>query len=344
VPGTPGPHGEEHRDAAASRASKERTVVTNHYRDHTPLTAVAALSALHRILRDHEWVTTVVGAYASWGELAAASPVERASRIGPWAAALQIPPQCPTFNPPTGITVTGRWDPAYSHLLAQRPDAPVLLYGVGVRPQRPLVAIGGSHHPSPEGLRAARNAARVAVSLGCSVTAAADGGCGQAALDETMRCGGVALAVIPGDLTAPGRHAGLVQRLLRRGGGAVSEWGPGETASDNHLFLSQRIVGTIGDAVVLAELGIHPDGGAHLARAAIAADRFLVVPAPEPDPLISPTATGGIILGRAHAFSASVFGSSERAAQRSRDGQPVADAVVATEEGLRAALRLACGL
>lgn len=299
------------------------------------LTSEQALYALHMMLGEHSLVDSVVTRFSTWEELAGADTATRAFKLGPWAAKFHIPAMCPplpSFG--AGVSATTRYSRAYPQRLTDISDAPVLLYQRARFPDGPFVSIGGTFWPSRFGADVAQAAARAAVKAKRPVVAVLDGGSGELAIKAALDAGGKVLAVGYGDLSAPSQHTETVGRVLEQGGSIVSEWGVGEAWTEARAFAATRLVAALGTAVVLTELGTHPAGGAHFARASVSTGRFLIVPEPPPEELIGAAHTGLAVFGRARSFSPKVFGAHPRMLSRVAAGYAAADAVVSTEEDL----------
>jgi hypothetical protein len=311
----------------------------------TPITSPAALYALYYMVGDHQLVDRLVHHFPTWEALASAGPLGLAYAAGPWAAQLRVPTDAPQPGVlPDGITAHSRYEEAnYPSQLRNLADAPVLLYQIGQIPTTPMLAIGGTYYPSQSGVNAVVEAVKAAVAQDVPIVAALDSGCGHMALHEAVNRGGRVLAVSSCDLANPASNALLFRRILDSGGGVVSEWGPAEPWSEARTFSSARLVAALSSGVVLAELGTHPAGGAHLARAAIATGRYLIVPTPDQNTTLPVTADGTVALADPRAFTKKLYGDHPRIKQRVKDGQPAADAVVSTPDELSAAVRTACG-
>lgn len=307
-----------------------------------PLTSERSLHALHQLLGEHTLVDAIVTKYNSWEELAGSAASEKAFNIGPWAAQLKLPPTpppLPDFG--LGVEVSSRYTRAYPQRLTDLYDAPVLLYRRGRLPDGPYVAIGGSFHPDRFGVDVTVSAAQAAVELKKPIVAALDGGCGEIAINEVLANKGKVVAVQVGDLNAPTQYTETIGQILKYGGCIISEWGAEEAWSESRLFAALRIVAALGSAVVLTELGTHPAGGAHLAKATVSTGRFLVVPEPPREEFIGASQTGLAVFGRARSFSPRVFGSHPRMSSRVSAGQPAADAVVSDQRQMVEAFKQA---
>lgn len=306
------------------------------------LTSEQALYALHSMLGEHTLVDSIVTRFANWEELAGADAATRAFKIGAWAAQLSIPQLCPplpSFG--AGVSLTSRYSRLYPQRLTDISDAPVLLYQRNRFPDGPYIAIGGSFWPSRFGTDVTQAAARAAVKAKRPVVAVLDGGSGELAIKTALEAGGKVLAVGYGDLSAPSQHTETVGRVLEQGGSIVSEWGVGEAWTESRAFAATRLVAALGTAVVLTELGTHPAGGAHFARASVATGRFMIVPEPPAEELIGAAQTGLAVFGRARSFSPRVFGAHPRMLSRVAAGYPAADAVVNSEDDMIEAFKKA---
>jgi len=242
------------------------------------LTDPECLAALSRITGDSSAVDTLVRNFRTWEELSSASPYIRAGRVGPWAAALRLTPFCPPMAPPgPGVKILSRYRAGtYPTTLSRLESPPPLIYLRGQIPKGLMVAIGGMHRPTPNGISRSRLAARVAQMLVLVVTASLDTGCGRAALEESIRANQPALAVAGSSIESVGPNDGLIEELISIGGGVISPFPAGTAWSEMGCIQGSELVAAMGHVVVIAEFGLHLAGGMSMVQAAMHGGRPLI--------------------------------------------------------------------
>lgn len=152
----------------------------------------------------------------------------------------------------------GLSDPAYPSLLADSPDPPQRLYGIG-EPDRLLPGLGvvGARKSTPYGLAAAEYFAGWAGGAGYVVVSGGAIGCDQAAHRAALSAGGRTIAVMAGgaDVGYP-RNAGALLREIARTGAVVSEhpWG---TQPQRWTFRTRnRIIAGLSAALLVLEAAL----------------------------------------------------------------------------------------
>lgn len=301
-----------------------------------------ALAVLAGQLGDPQAVHRLVRAYPTWARLRAAPRADLVAHAGTAAAHLTLPEHPNALAATTTLQPVTAFDPTYPPGLADLPSAPLLLWTLGPIPLRPMLAVGGSLYPCAAGVSAASAAGRLAAAAGIPVVAALDTGTGHAAIEAALAGGGVVAAVAACDPSVGGGQTGLVRRILALGGCVLTEARPGTGFSEAQVYAATRLVAAVGSAVVLADLGRHPAGGVHLARAAVACRRFLIVPGPPPPPTVTTPPSGVELLAVPHAFTATAFGTSARIQARLGAGLPAADAVVGDDVALMHVIAATC--
>ena len=129
--------------------------------------------------------------------------------------------------------------------------------------------------------------------------------------------------------------------MLACGGALVSEVPAGVGVNEHFASAAARIVVALCRAVVLAEVGKHISAGAPLARAAVGAGRYLIVPTPQQH-YVPESALGLLVLAQTRSFSESWYGTSPRISARVENGLSPADAVVSTQNEISHAIAVAC--
>lgn len=171
-------------------------------------------------------------------------------------------------------------DAGYPAQLAQSPDAPRVLYGIG-DPSALQTGLGvvGARKATPYGISATRMFAGWAAQAGYVVVSGAANGCDQAAHEAALEREGTTVAVLPGgaDIAYP-RTAGPLLGRIVRSGACVSEhpWG---TEPKRWTFRTRnRIIAGLVGALLVVE-GRVPSGTFSTADYAIDAGReVLAVP------------------------------------------------------------------
>lgn len=171
-------------------------------------------------------------------------------------------------------------DAGYPHLLAQTPDPPGRLYGIGdPEALRPGLAIIGSRRGTPYGLRCARMFATWAAQVGLTVISGAAMGCDSEAHRAALACEGPTVAVLGcgADVDYP-RRSGELLRTMRERHAVVSELPFGAQPTRWTFVRRNRIIAGLAQAVLVVEAGL-PSGTFSTADAALDAGReVLAVP------------------------------------------------------------------
>jgi len=308
----------------------------------TPLSNPGPLIALLAQLGDHTLTRMVATAFDTWEQLHTADLAERTYRLGAWAAQLHIPaqPQLPAPLPGDLMAITS-FNTLYPSRLGDLDDAPALLFLRGAPPPGPLVGIGGPTHPPPAGLSAARVALEQSADAGLTVVAQFDGGTGSYVLATAAREQLPAVGIVPTDLTVTYPDAATAETLLSLGGTIVTETPP-NVAPIGGPLAAARLVAGWATVQVITEMGAHPGGGAALARAAIRAGRYVVVPQPGADIAAELSSAATSLLTGARSFSSRILGTSTKVQRRVSAGLSPADAVVTNPHDMGAALRAGC--
>jgi DNA processing protein len=307
-----------------------------------PLREPQAMCALYRMFGQHDTVMSVVARFPTWEALAAATPSELGYVLGPRGASLRLPALCPALPElPPGTSAVSRLDADYPAALREVDDPPAVLFVRGTLPPGPAVAIGGADHPSPQGIEIARSAALAAVAQRRPVIVQLGDGVAQAALRCAVTAGGKVVVVLPSGIDVPSRHAMLLDEVLAGGGAVITEVPPGIGLSDRFTAAAGRLVVALASAVVLAEVGRHQTSGAGLARSAVTAGRYLIVPTPQQH-YVPESAVGLLVLTSARSFSDAWYGTSPRLHARVSNGLAPADAVVRTQSEIAEAIAVAC--
>lgn len=170
--------------------------------------------------------------------------------------------------------------PEYPDQLAECPDPPKLLYGIGdPSVLRPGLAVVGARRATPYGLRATRTFAGWAAARGITVISGAAIGCDREAHAAAIEVGGPTVAVLGcgPDVDYPHRSAGLLA-TMRAATAVVSECPFGQQPLRFAFARRNRIIAGLAMAVLVVEAGL-PSGTFSTADAALEAGRdVLAVP------------------------------------------------------------------
>lgn len=180
--------------------------------------------------------------------------------------------------------------PDYPAQLAECPDPPKVLYGIGDPGALCAgLAIVGARRATPYGLRAARLFAGWAASRGVTVISGAAIGCDREAHAAALEGGGASVAVLGcgPDIDYPHRSAALLASM-RDGWAVVSECPFGQQPLRFAFARRNRIIAGLAYAVLVVEAGL-PSGTFSTADAALEAGRDVLA---VPGSIFSPESRG----------------------------------------------------
>jgi len=151
-----------------------------------------------------------------------------------------------------------RGDSGYPELLAESPQPPDVLYGIGDPAALvPGLAIVGARKATPYGMRAARLLAGWAGAAGYTIVSGGAIGCDQAAHRSALDAGGFTVAVLAGgaDVAYPRSAHELLDEVARRG--AVISEHPWGTLPQRWTFRTRnRIIAGLSVAVLVLEASV----------------------------------------------------------------------------------------
>jgi len=311
-----------------------------------PLRSATALWALARHYPDPADVVALAGTYATWDEMTAVSPVERARRLA--ITPIRLPAGCPPPPLPDGCALLGRFDAGYPPWPETLTDAPPAVTCFGTPPQHRLVAIGGGDHPTTAGLTFARQAVTQTAAADqagrrLGIVAVLGSPIGDAALTAAIAAGLPPVAIATaGAAVLAATHPRWIAEVTAAGGAVLSACPPHAHMSDATRQQAARLVGTAGRVVVLAETGVTAAAGVELAAAALRARRFVIVAGHDTARQVALSDIGSLALARIDGTG--LFGDIPAVADRLAAGRPPADAVVADGRQLQTAISYGCGL
>lgn len=222
--------------------------------------------------------------------------------------------------------------PEYPEHLAQVPDPPKLLYGVGdPSALLPGLAVVGARRATPYGLRCTRLFAGWAASHGVTVISGAAIGCDREAHLAALAAQGPTVSVLGcgPDIDYPCRSAGLLAEIRQRYA-VVSECAFGQEPRRFSFVRRNRIIAGLASAVLVVEAGL-PSGTFSTADAALDAGRDVLT---VPGSVFSPESRGSNRLIRQGAIP--ITDVSELAAALGCESQHVPDNDPACGHVLRA--------
>ena len=165
--------------------------------------------------------------------------------------------------------------PDYPVLLAEIPDPPPLLYGLGDRQalSRPQLAIVGSRRCASVSRRIAAEFAGALVQAGFSVVSGLALGVDAAAHAGALDAGGPTVAVMATgiDRCYPARHKPLADRIQKQGL-LLSEFPPGTSPRPERFPMRNRIISGLSAGVLVVEAGLQ-SGSLITARLALEQNR-----------------------------------------------------------------------
>lgn len=176
------------------------------------------------------------------------------------AESAQIVERCESI----GIAVHPFAWPTYPTSLRRLPDPPALLFSIGpfTHERRPRIAVIGTRHPTPWGLKTAEACATKIAASGSVVVSGLALGVDSEAHRATVDSGGITWAVLAHGLhtISPAANKELARHILETGGSLISEYAPGQRAQRHYFVERDRIQAGLSDAVLIVESSL--DGGA----------------------------------------------------------------------------------
>lgn len=158
-----------------------------------------------------------------------------------------------------------------------RPPAVLYYQGdIGILSQGRTIAVIGSRHVSHKGIALAYQTGYVLAKRGVNVLNGLALGCDTHALEGALAAGGRCIAVMPCGLgqIVPKSNAGLVRKLLSRGGCVVSEYPDGTPVRKYQYVARDRLQSGISDGVIVIEAGCE-SGTMHTVENAFRQGKYL---------------------------------------------------------------------
>jgi len=146
------------------------------------------------------------------------------------------------------------WDPDYPQALRDISDPPALLYGCGVLPEGPALAIVGTRNPTDFGRFFAEQLAEELAGAGMIIISGLARGIDTAAHRGTLSGGGKTVAVLGCgiDRVYPSENARLYHQIIEQGT-ILSEYPPGSEPLPGHFPGRNRIISGLSKGTLVIE-------------------------------------------------------------------------------------------
>ena len=212
-------------------------------------------------------VESIENVQASLPREVMASPLDLAPQL---KQELQSPIRAPAITSTRPVSLTGFGQPDYPRLLAELPDAPPALFGVGniEALSLPGIAIVGTRRPSLAGIEIARELAGQLAEAGFCVVSGLARGIDTAAHRGALDAGGATIGVMATgcDRIYPAENNKLAHAMGEQGL-LVSEFCPGAQPHRWHFPRRNRTLSGLALATIVVEAG-RPSGTLITAAAA----------------------------------------------------------------------------
>ena len=163
----------------------------------------------------------------------------------------------PETGPETMTKTVEKGSAAYPPQLLPYPNMPVCLYVRGnlPDPRKKSVAIVGARSCSAYGRAEAARFAQALAAAGVQIISGMAYGIDTCAHTAALRAGGTTFAVFGcgTDICYPPENRELYLRILREGGGLLSEFTPGTPPLGYHFPIRNRIISALADLVLVVE-------------------------------------------------------------------------------------------
>ena len=173
--------------------------------------------------------------------------------IVPDAKAETVQQACQSLHKMNGWVIT-LWDTEYPHQLRQIPDPPALLYGCGVLPEEPYLAIVGARYPTDVGRIFTEKIAEQVAEAGVVISSGLARGIDTAAHRGVLNGVGKTVAVLGCglDQVYPRENKSLYQKIIEQGA-LLSEYAPGTEPLPGHFPGRNRIISGLSKATLVVE-------------------------------------------------------------------------------------------
>ena len=149
---------------------------------------------------------------------------------------------CQSLNKMNGWVIT-LWDTGYPQRLRQISDPPALLYGCGVLPEEPYLAIVGARYPTEVGRNFTEKLSEQVAEAGVVISSGLARGIDTAAHRGVINGVGKTVAVLGCGLdhVYPPENKSLYQKIIEQGA-LLSEYAPGTEPLPGHFPGRNRII------------------------------------------------------------------------------------------------------
>lgn len=161
-----------------------------------------------------------------------------------------------TYCHKLGIRFVHRGQEQYPELLRQIPDAPMGIFFLGSLPTLEYrIAVVGTRRPSQYGVHVTRAIVQTVVERSVVIVSGLAMGIDGVAHRETLRAGGITVAVIASglDTVYPRFNASLAKEIVQHGGAVISEFPPGTQALRHHFPIRNRIIAGLSHGILVTE-------------------------------------------------------------------------------------------
>ena len=160
---------------------------------------------------------------------------------------------CQSLNKMNGWVIT-LWDTGYPQRLRQISDPPALLYGCGVLPEEPYLAIVGARYPTEVGRNFTEKLSGQVAEAGVVISSGLARGIDTAAHRGVINGVGKTVAVLGCGLdhVYPRENKSVYQKIIEQGA-LLSEYAPGTEPLPGHFPGRNRIISGVSKATLVVE-------------------------------------------------------------------------------------------
>jgi hypothetical protein len=249
----------------------------------TFLSSPRGLAALVWLIGDPRLALHTAEVFHTWEELAQTTPLERAQRLGGWAASLRVPPVAPTLETGPAEEILTPFDAEYPAGLTDLPEHPLVLARSGPVSHGLHVAVPLATPSSPDVLNALPVIVDMLAQFDATLVVPVVSSAARDLLLLARQATVPTVAVLPSAPHLPGRLTGLGEVTELGAAVPVLYWELGllDRHGDELADRCEYLTAALSQAVLLLELAPGRRGGSATLRAAGALGRPLYVPSTE---------------------------------------------------------------
>ena len=178
---------------------------------------------------------------------------QRLADLVPDSTSDTVQQACQSLNKMNGWVIT-LWDTGYPQRLRQISDPPALLYGCGVLPEEPYLAIVGARYPTEVGRNFTEKLSGQVAEAGVVISSGLARGIDTAAHRGVINGVGKTVAVLGCglDQVYPPENKSLYQKIIEQGA-LLSEYAPGTEPLPGHFPGRNRIISGLSKATLVVE-------------------------------------------------------------------------------------------